>query len=141
MGLLLDKKRLDQIHSLMLDWGKWVTAGRAVPRLYATSQWPSGRPVEARRSPKHRKPLLPLTQPHETRQIAPKQPIMVDFEWELEKIHPVVLKLDDKVKNIVICLYIRGMCFSDITKNLGISSRHVGDCKYKALKAVSPVVR
>ena len=137
----MDKKRLDQIHSLMLDWGKWITAGRAVPRLYATSQWPSGRPVEARRSPKHRKPLLPPTQPHETRQIAPKQPIMVQFEWELEKIHPVILKLDDEVKNIVICLYLRGMCFADITKSLRIPSRQIGDCKYKALKAVSPVVR
>ena len=136
-----DKKRLDQLHGLMLEWGKWVTAGRAVPRLYQTSQWPEGRPVEPVKARKRQTPMLPLTQPHETRQTSPKQPIMVKFEWELEKIHPVILKLDEHVKTIVICLYIRGMCFADITRSLNISSRQVGDCKYKALKSICPVVR
>ncbi len=136
-----DKKRLDYLNRLMMDWGKWITAGRAVPGLYQTSQWPTGRPVESARGVKRRKPLLPPTQPHETRQTRPKQPILVKFERELEKIHPVILKLDDNVKHIVVCLYVRGMCFADITRSLNIPSRKIGDCKYRALKAVSPVVR
>jgi hypothetical protein len=137
----VDKKRLNQLHGVMLDWGQWLTAGRSVPGLYNTSSWPTGRPVETPRSLKHKKPLLPHTQPHETRSTLQKQPVMVDFERELELIHPIVLQLDEHIKHIVVCLYIRGMCFADITRAFKLTSRAIGDRKYKALKAVSPVIR
>jgi hypothetical protein len=136
-----DKKRLNQLHSVMLNWGQWLSDGRSVQGLYNTSVWPTGRPVEARQSVKHKKPMLPYCQPHSTRVAAPRQPVMVEFEIELERIHPVILQLDDTIKHIVICLYIRGMCFADITRAFNLPSREIGDSKYKALKAVSTVVR
>ena len=140
-GGTVDRKRLNQIHNLMIDWGQWLNAGRSVQGLYKTSSWPQGRPVEARRAIKRRNPMLPPTQPHSTRVAAPRQPVMVEFEIELERIHPVIIKLDEDIKHIVICLYIRGMCFADITRAYDLPSRVIGDGKYKALKAVSNVAR
>ena len=137
----LDNKRCDLLHSLMLGWGRWILDGRSVPGLFNTSQWPEGRPVEARRGRQKRKPLLPPHQPIETRTASPGRVVMVRFERELERIHPVVLTLDDEVKNIVVCLYLRGMCFSDITRVLNIPSRKIGDGKYTVLQAIDPVVR
>jgi hypothetical protein len=136
-----DKKRLNQLHSLMISWGDWLRDGRSVQGLYQTSVWPQGRPVEARTAIKRSNPRLPPTQPHSTRIPTPAQPVMVEFEIELERIHPVILQLDDTIKHIVICLYIRGMCFADITRAFNLPSREIGDSKYKALKAVSTVVR
>jgi len=124
----------------MLDWGQWLTAGRAVPGLYSTSQWPDGKPVAHKVSHKRNKFTKP-SQPHETRQTTPKIPVIVKFERDLERIHPVILSLDDNTKEIVVYLYLRGMCFADIRCRLGISSRTIGNHKYLALQSVSPVVR
>ena len=141
-----DRKRLEYLHRLMDDWGKWLLSGRSVPGLFPNT-WPdldSGireTATGARSRTKHPRPLLPPCQPHSTRQRPSSTIIMVTFERDLESIHPVIMSLATDIQRIIVCLYLRGMCFSDINKNLGISSRKIGDAKYKALKAVSLVVR
>ena len=137
----LDKRRLNQLDRLMIDWGQWISTNKAVIGMYSTSVWPSGRPSEPRRRRFTRKTLLPHTQPKETRSTLQRTPAIIRFDRDLEAIHPVILKLDEDIKHIIVCLYIRGMCFSDITKAFNIPSRAIGDRKYKALKAISNVVK
>ena len=127
--------RLDYIHNLLLDWGQWVKAGHTCQGLYIVSKWPAGRPIEARRATKRQNPTLTPTQPKQTRITRPSSPIL-RFDRTSELINPVIIRLPDLTKRVVCCLYVKGLCFQDTSKALGLTSRQVGNNKHKALTAI-----
>jgi len=137
----LDQNRLKFLDRVMQDWGLFLRDGHATPGMFSGSQWPDGRPVKMKRHKKSEQDrLIARTQPHSTRERASSKALTYKVEYKLERVHAAVLRLSPDVKEVVCCLYLRGMCFKDICQFLDVTSRYVGEKKHKALIRIDTVV-
>lgn len=136
-------KRLSTINKYLFWWGKYIRAGMTCPGVYRTSEWASGKPVEAPTRPrirtKHPKPLLPPCQPAESRTTRPTVPCLRHDE-QSEIIHKAVVRLPESYKPVICYIYVRGMSYRDISECLGMTSRQIGNTRNKVLKAISNVL-
>ena len=136
----MDKKRQNYLNSLMLDWARWMMDGSTSPGIFSTSTWPSGRPVDPRKSPKQHRPLVPVSNPKETRQTIPKIPCM-RIAYREERVHRAIVLLPESFHPVICCLYLKGCDFYDTSMLLGITSKKVGRLRYKLLVSVDNVLK
>jgi hypothetical protein len=145
LGDFMESRRMNYLHGLMLDYGLFIRDGMTCSGVFGTSQWSEGKPkphtspAQSRRSRLRRKPLVPPTQPQETRSAHSKTPI-IRIDYRSEQIHPVVVAMPDTLKIIICCLYIRGLCFKDTAQALNMTSRQIGKAKHKVLVSIDNVL-
>ena len=132
-------KKLIHVNRLLYWWGAYIRAGMTCQGIYRTSEWP-GKPEKGVKSAiprsKFKKPLLPHCQPAESRTTRPTVPCL-RFDAVSEDIHKIIVRMPEEWKPFILCLYIRGMRYSDISECLGIPSRKVGKIRHKVLYSVA----
>ena len=139
----MKRERLSYIHCLMLDYGLWLRDGRTCQGVFGTSSWPEGKPQEGAgvsTGRKKNKGLVSQSTPKETRSIVPKIPC-TRVDMRSESIHDIVLSMPDDVKKVIVCLYLRGLEWRNTCSRLDLTSRKLGELKYKALKKVDSMLR
>ena len=127
----------------MFRYGLWVRDGKTCQGVFNTSTWPEGKPPGDDKTAAHkacRKPLIPASQPKDSRHVSPKIPCTA-IDLLSEEIHKTTVRFPDDMKKIIICLYIRTMTWGDVCCILGITSRQLGTLKFKVLKEVGNVLR
>ena len=139
----MDKQRIQFVDRVIWDWVAWERDGRASPWLYPVPEWP-GKPPEAvgkpRTATKRPNPLLPTTQPIESRRRPSSRVLLCRIDHVSPRVRQVVLNLDDDHKLIVWAVYLRKLAFREISERFQMTSRQVGDTRYNVLSAVNSVI-
>ena len=136
----MESKRANYIHGILLDYGAYLREGMTCQGIFGTSNWPEGKP-QAHHAPTRRtkKPLVPQTQPQETRSSGSRIP-RINIDYTSERIHPVIIAMPDGLKLVVCYLYIRGLCFADTAHALNMTSKQINKSRYKVLKVIDTVI-
>ena len=143
-GERMNRSKLDYLHKLALDYGLWAIGGR--DRAGIAAVWPDiphRSLVEGERQPRRatngQKRLYPLPQPHSSRERPQARPLTGRIETQYTEIHGIAVRQPDQVKNMIVCLYFRGMGFRDIAVVTGMETKRISKLKYKFLDAISGV--
>lgn len=138
----MNQRDINYYHALLRDWGLWLRDGMTTQGMYPSPEWPGKPPedVKAASGPRRRKPLLPPTQPKETARSATSRPLLYKIEYQLERIHPIVLRQPEAVKLTVGYVYVRGMSLTDTANTLNITPRQVGNHRFRVFNAIKSMV-
>lgn len=145
----LDAKRIDQLHNASKDLGLWWRQGRTSPGVYCISHWPETRhqsepqPRRATIIKKSHPTLIQPHQPHSTRTVSPKNPVIPRDFYTLRRFEQawrVILTIPDMDKLVYFCLYCKGQGFPDTGKALNIDGKQVGKHRFNAFTALNNVL-
>ena len=140
----MNRKDLDRLHKLMLDWGQHLRDGRSFPGLFPQS-WPETtlKPkqvtvcrVGGRRRDKK---LVPLPIPLSTRQKPCSRSPAGSIDPVFSRIDSVIIP-DTENHPTVCVLYLMALPFRDATQVLDMTNKQLSKRKYRVLETVKPFV-
>ena len=137
----MNRKDLDRLHKLMLDYGLYVTRWRSYQGIFPQT-WPQTtlKPCIPACKPRRRpKKLIPLPQPSQTRLKPDSRPLLTKIDPVFSKIDKVIIP-DTENHPIVCVLYFMALPFRDATQVLDMTSKQLSKRKYKVLETVKPFV-